>query len=150
MGIREAMNRHSNITTAVVVCVIACGVGAIAWELMGTNSSLPTKNYFTTDDGKTWFVDSAKQLPPFDHNGAQAVRCYVFQGKNGKFAGLLEKYSDSTREMLLHTTKPPANIPVMVKKPGDQVWQNSGPDEESLMILHTRSPDGSEADLVMP
>lgn len=130
--------------------MIGVGVVAIALELRGDNGKPPSKNYFTVDDGQTWFADSANKLPPFDHDGSKAVRCYVFKGSNGKFAGLLEKYSDDTLNRLSHEAKPPSVIPILVKKPGEKEWKNIGPDEEAIILMHITSPDGSNADRIMP
>ena len=78
------------------------------------------------------------------------MRCYVFEGKNGKFVGLLEKYSDATLQQLATETKKPSSIPVMVKKPGEKNWKNVGPDQEAMLLLHVTSPDGSDVELIMP
>ncbi|HEY1684994.1 MAG TPA: hypothetical protein VGG19_09540, partial [Tepidisphaeraceae bacterium] len=138
----------------VVVCALAVCVVAIVLEITGNNGALPNKNFFTTDDGKTWFADSASKLPPFDHNGAQAVRCYVFKGKNGEFAGLLQKYDDTNRAELARRGDklPPRDMPSLVKKPGDKEWTSVGPDQEALMLAHVSPPDGSNSDIeiVMP
>src|ERR1700761_7992101 len=147
VDIRETINRHQKVTTAVVICVVLAGVVAIAMEIKSTNGEPPAKNFFTIDDGKTWFTDSANKMPPFDHNGSKAVRCYVFEGKNGKFAGLLEKYSDSTLKQLASEAKRPATIPVLVKKPGEADWKNMGSDQEAAMLIRVSGPDGSGAEL---
>jgi hypothetical protein len=119
-------------------------------ELRSANGQPPSKNFFTVDDGKTWFADSSNKLPPFDYDGAKAVRCYVFEGKNGKFAGLLEKYSDSTLQQLATEAKRPTSIPVLFKKPGEKGWKNAGPDQEAMILMRISDPDGSDVELVMP
>jgi hypothetical protein len=157
LGIREAINRHSAISTTVIICAIVVGVVTIGVELRGDNGKPPSKNYFTIDDGKTWFADSSSKLPPFDHGGAVAVRCYVFKGSNGKFAGLLEKYSDDTRERLARWAQQVPQVPlrnpppILVKKPGEKDWKSVGPDQEAMILMHDISgPDGSAAERVMP
>ncbi len=102
MGIRESINRHSAVSTTVVICMVAVGVVAIALELRGDNGKPPSKNYFTTDDGQTWFAASSSKLPPFDYGGIQAVRCYVFKGSSGEFAGLLENIAMEPWNYLEH------------------------------------------------
>jgi hypothetical protein len=147
------MNRHSALTTVVVVCLLVAGVVAIGMELRSDDGKPPSKNFFSNDDGQTWFADDASKLPPFDHDGAKAVRCYVFQGKNGKFVGLLEKYSDNTlKELAQRDPKIPLreSPPSMVKKPGEKVWRNVAGDEEASILMHITAPDGSEVDRVMP
>lgn len=150
MGIREAISKKSKVSTIVVVCVIAICCVVIALEIRGPDNGPPKNNFFTTDNGKTWFVASVKNLPPFDHNGAPAVRCFVFQGKNGKFAGLLEKYSDDALKQLATATARPQSIPIMVKKPGEKEWQHVGPDQEAAMIMAILGPPDSGVERIMP
>lgn len=149
MGIRETINRNSAISTTAVVCMIVVGVVTIGLELRGNNGKPPSKNYFTSDDGQTWFSDSSSKLPPFDHGGVVAVRCYVFEGKSGKFVGLLEKYSDDTLKQLAGGAKF-TSIPVLVKKPGEKNWQNIGADQEARILTQISGPDGSAVEIVMP
>jgi hypothetical protein len=153
LGIRETINRHSALSTTVVVLLMIGGVVAIGMELRRDDGKPPAKNFFTDDDGQTWFSDSASLLPPFDHNGRKAVRCYVFSGKNGNFVGLMEKYSDDTLKQL---AKRDPNIPLrdsppaMVKKPGEKQWQNISDDQEAAILMHITGPDGSDVERVMP
>jgi len=152
LHIREMMGHHSAITTIVVSCVIVVAAVVIGLELRGVSGKPPTESFYTTDDGKTWFVDSSSKLAPFDHDGVAAVRCYVFKGNNGKFAGLLEKYSDDTREQLARRAglAPPPDITVLVKRPGDKDWTKMGVDRQAMVLMHITGPDGSNAERVMP
>jgi hypothetical protein len=157
LGIRETINQKSAVSVTLIICVIIAGVVVIALELRGNNGKPPAESFFTTDDGKTWFVDSSSQLAPFDHDGVPAVRCYVFKCNSGKFAGLLEKYNDATRAHLVWMAQqvPPKVVldppPIMVKKPGEQDWRNIAPDQEGMILMHNiASPDGSPAERVMP
>lgn len=152
MGIRETINKKSAVSTIVAICAFVVIGVVIALELSGNNGKPPTENYFTTDDGQTWFKDSSSKLPPFDHDGATAVRCYVFQGKNGKFVGLLEKYSDNTLKQLTSSTGQarPTSIPVMVKKPGEKGWQNIGADQEARILTQISGSPDSDIEIVMP
>jgi hypothetical protein len=151
LGIRETINRNSAVSTTVVACAIILCVVMIGLELRGANGKPPTKNYYSADDGKTWFVDSVTELPPFDHDGLQAVRCYVFKSKSGKFAGLLEKYSDDTLRQLAHMPAGAGGeIPVLVKKPGQKEWKSMGGEQEAMILLHISGPDGSDVERVMP
>jgi hypothetical protein len=157
LGIREAINKKSAVSTIVAICAFVVIAAVIALELRGNNGKPPAECYYTTDDGKTWFVDSSSKLPPFDHDGSPAVRCYVFKCNSGKFAGLLEKYNDATRAHLIWMAQqvPPRLVldppPVMVKKPGDIDWKNMVPDQEGMILMHNiAGPDGSAAERVMP
>jgi hypothetical protein len=149
LGIRETINRNSVISTTAVVCMVVVGAVVIGLEIRGNDGKPPSKNYFTTDDGQTWFADSTSKLPPFDHDGVVAVRCYVFQGKNGKFAGLLEKYSDGTRNQLAGGARL-TSIPVLVKKPGEKEWENIGSDQEARILTQISGRGDSAVEIVMP
>lgn len=154
LGIRETINKNPGISTAVVVCMVVVGLVAIGLELRGDDGKPPSKNFFTTDDGKTWFADSADKMPPFDHDGAKAVRCYVFKGKSGEFVGLMEKYSDNTlKDLARRDPKVPLHDapPSMVKKPGEKNWKPVGGDEEAMILMHIKGPGGEEdIERVMP
>jgi hypothetical protein len=152
LGIRESINRHSAVSTTVIICMVAVGIVTIALELRGDNGKPPTRNYYTTDDGKTWFVDSASKLPPFDHDGLPAVRCYVFKDSSGEFAGLLEKFSDGTRNGLaaMPEEKRPHNVSAMVKKPGEKDWKELGPDLRAAILMRIAGPAGPNPERVMP
>jgi hypothetical protein len=152
LGIRETINRNSVISATVVICALIVAVVVIGLELRGDKGKLPSKFYYTIDDGQTWFADSSSKLPPFDHDGGQAVRCYVFRGKNGKFAGLLQKYDPETREQLARRSDqiPPRDATVLVKKPGEKEWTKMGSDQQAMILMRITGPDGSEPESVMP
>jgi hypothetical protein len=152
LGIRETLNRNSAIAVTAIVCAIAFCAVVIAVELRGNNGKPPTENYYTTDDGKTWFVDSATKPPPFDHDGGKAVRCFVFKGPNGKFAGLLEKYSDEIRAQLASKGDQlaPFGTPILVKKPGETDWKQTSVEREALILVKIVGPTGSGIERVMP
>jgi hypothetical protein len=156
LGIRETLNRNSTIGVAAMVCAIAVCAVVIGVELRGNNGKPPAKAYYTTDDGKSWFVDSSSKVPPFDYDGSQAVRCYVFNGPNGKFVGLLEKYDDSTRAELARRAAevpphPGSDVSVLVKKPGEKDWKSVGPDQEAMILMHdVMGASSSGVERVMP
>jgi hypothetical protein len=152
LGVHEMINRHGKIAMTVVVCLAAAGLVTVAIELRDDDGKPPSKNYFSVDDGTTWFVDSASKLPPFDHGGGTAVRCYLFTSPKGKFVGLLEKYSDDTRAQLANKAgpKPTGELPVLVKKPGEKDWQSMGAAQEAMLLMQISGPDGSGIERIMP
>lgn len=152
MGIRETLNRGSTLTVGVVVCAVAVCAVVIGMELHVGKGEPPKYAYYTTDDGKTWFSDSAIKLAPFDHNGSPAVRCFVFKGPNGEFAGLLEKLSDDIHASLAKTGDQflPVGTPVLIKKPGESDWKKMSQSEESMTIIHILGPQTSGTELVSP
>jgi hypothetical protein len=57
------------------------------------------KSWYTIDDGKSWFADSANKVVPFEHQGKQAYRCFVWSCDGGKtqFVSHLERLSAAGR-----------------------------------------------------
>ena len=85
MGIRETLNKNPGITTGATAGIILLAVGFIIYQLSGGGTpSVATKAYFTIDDGKTWFSDDINKVPPFDKDGKQAVKAYVYECPGGK------------------------------------------------------------------
>jgi hypothetical protein len=152
MGIRETLNRNSVLTVGTIVCAIAFCAVVIGMELRGNKGEPPKYAYYTTDDGKTWFSDSAIRLPPYDHDGSPAVRCIVFKGPNGQYAGLLEKLSDDTRARLAKTGDQflPFGTPVLVKKPGEKEWTSMDVSQEAMIIIKILGPENSGIERMMP
>lgn len=104
MGIRETLNENPGITTGITAGIIVLALGVIIWQTVGNNYP-PTpiaRAFFSDDDGKTFFADSTDNIPPFDHNGKQAVKAVVFTCDNGKtkFVGYLERFSPAAKAKL--------------------------------------------------
>jgi hypothetical protein len=113
MGIREKVNEKPGIAVAVVAIIALLAVFLVYRTFSGpavpkadpaAQAAAPA--YFTTDDGQTTFTDSSTSVAPFDHDGKQAVKAYMFNVNGKQVVGYLEKYSAG------------AGSPLMVKKPG--------------------------------
>jgi len=149
MGVREFANKHPNtisITVAVVglICVVAITIEIFANRR--TYSIKAPDCYFTVDDGQSWFVDSTEKYPPFDHDGQQAVRVYVFQCNSGKkFAGYLERYVTAAKKDL-DAGKPLSNAMLRfgreVKRPGESKWTKTGDIAAETKVENITCPDG--------
>ena len=151
MGIREKINNNSTIALGAVIVVLLVSVVVIALEIKGSSGAPPSKCYYSIDDGKTWFSDDSKKLPPYDYDGNQAVRCYVFSGPNGKFVGLLEKYSDNTLATIAKNGGVvPMGTPVLIKKPGESQWRSAGGNDEAMVLLEIVGRQDSGIERVMP
>jgi hypothetical protein len=131
------MNENPRLATGLTVGLILLAVILIGWQLLpGGDSSTPRgKVYFTDDDGKTFFADDPWNIPPFKHNGKEAVRAHVYRcGPNGKlFVGWMEKYTEESRARLQKFFDDPKNHSVslgafddaqkQLKRPGaDEKW----------------------------
>lgn len=104
MGVRLWLNEQRGGAMAIAVGLAVLGVGFLAWRMAGGVTSRPPGQliWFTTDDGKTWFADSATKLPPFDHNGKMAYRCYVYTCDGGRteFVSHLERFTPEMKKRL--------------------------------------------------
>lgn len=105
MGIRESLNKNPTVVTAATALIIVVAVVFIILQLAGggggsQTTGTPEQAWYTVDDGETWFADDAKKIPPFQHEGKEAVRIYLYTCDNGKtpFPGLLERFTPAGKK----------------------------------------------------
>jgi hypothetical protein len=137
VGIRETLNKNQQYTTIATIAIIVIAIGIIIWQMMPERPiRVVTKSYYTIDDGKTYFADTADKLAPYDKDGKEAVRAHVFQCGSGEpFVGYLEKLDPRVKDKLDAFFADPKNkgkmMPGqieaeesgrMVKRPGDAKW----------------------------
>lgn len=124
-----------------------------------TGPQIPTQAYFTVDDGQTWFADDIEKIPPFEHQGQQAVRVQLFTCDGGKtvFPVYLERYSDEAQAAMERIREGDARGEVDVSlyeqfERGQEVKRARDPDapwvrtmnfDRSGEIMTPRCPDGS-------
>ena len=167
MGVRESLNTHRGLTTAVVSAVI---VVALGFGLRGACSNTPegpaaragAKCFFSTDDGKSWFPDDAAKLPPIEHEGKTAYRVKVFRCPDGtQFVSHLERYAPADKQRLEESRSAPGGANAMgmeqttfmqlgeVKKPGESKWIRFTPEtsEQYQRVIQPKCPDGSTVGL---
>jgi hypothetical protein len=129
MGVREKLNEKPGVGIAIVAVVVICVV-AETYHFMRspavTSSSAaspaPPSEYFTTDDGATYFDGAGTNVAPFDYNGKEAVRAYVFRINGKQVVGYLEKHIAG------------ADSGLLVKKPGARTkWiADSAPEAQAI------------------
>ena len=118
-----------------------------------------SKAYYTVDDGKTWFADDATKLAPFEKDGKQAVRAYVYRSSKGQeFVNYLERFKPDARAALeaSRNNKPESRNPAgfaavqsaytagrEVKRPGDAKWVGAGDFRNAAGVVSVKPPDGS-------
>ena len=163
MGIRQKINENPAATTAVTAVIVVLAILFIFWQACsgeGPGSVNNSKAFFTTDDGKTWFVDNSSNIPPYTKDGKEAVRARVFSCDGGKtkFVGYLQRYTPQDKAMLENMAKgtqsktpgPPAYVgyggQAMVKRPGDPptAWVAMAPATMQYyqMIVQPKCPGG--------
>ena len=161
MGVRETLDRRKNVTLAICGIVILGAVIVIFAESRSTSIQRLDRAFYSDDDGQTYFVDSVDKLFPFDHNGKQAYRAYVFKGGDGAtFVGYLARYTDSAKSKLQELMARPYNEVAQqiadaesagteIKKPGDLTWcPQTSP--RTADILLPKSPNGGPVEGVIP
>jgi len=156
MHIREKLNelRTLSITVSVVICAGALVLIFRQLHEAGPHKpGLPSKTFYSDDDGKTWFLDEYMKITPFDHNGHPAYKVVVYRCNGGMPAvAYLEKFSDSQQAAMKEIS--PEDVrdytgrfmsfqeALDVKKPGSNHWLSV----ESRGYIDTKivtCPDGS-------
>lgn len=96
MNIRETLGRQTAAVKGTVIGVLALLVGIAAWASMSSGRPRSASSaFYTTDDGQSTFIDDFFKPYPFEHDGRQAFRAYVYQTDKGdRFVGYIERYSD--------------------------------------------------------
>ena len=168
MGVIEEMRKKPWLKYAVMGAVVLA-IGINAYHLWPEKKLSQTLAYFSDDDGKTWYADNRDNIPPYDHNGKQAVRAIVFSYANGskQFCGYLLRYSPAVRKSIMDAVAagaahPPALSPYAiaygmnfvttseVKAAGSsEPWVPSTSDK-GRTVMSVKSPDSSELDSVVP
>lgn len=155
MGLREIINRSPKAGVAVAALAV---VGAVAVAVLGSAGRGPRpvgegRAFFTIDDGKTWFADSATNPSPFTKDGKTAYRVLVWRcGSSAPFAshlyrsGELQSPGDTRRPApalsIGRTQQPMSGSSVQVKRPGSSTWVAANT-VEGESITRPQCPDGS-------
>ncbi|HET6248430.1 MAG TPA: hypothetical protein VFE47_12080 [Tepidisphaeraceae bacterium] len=124
----------------------------------GPTPRIPTTSYFSDDDGKTWYIDGNKHVPPYDHNGKTAYRAALYICPNGKpFVQRLEGFDADSKakiEAEIAAGKPALSAEyafqghgMMIKRPGETEWvQLKEGDAEAQIkwgkVMSATCPDG--------
>lgn len=130
-------NPMLTVTITVVVAVTAL---VLSIQASMTRPPDTSRAFFTTDDGKTWFVDSASNIPPFDKDGKTAYRCSVYECDGKQFVLEMQRYDEKSAQALRDAqaaaaqqkdqpTDPRKRAPgpnpqlgLQIKAPGDTKW----------------------------
>lgn len=163
-SIWQRMNRGVIVAAALVLI----GLIVILVRMPGRDApTAVTRAFFTVDEGRTWFADDVSRLAPFDKDGKQAVRAYVFKCPDGtKFVAYLERLNPEARRVLEQAEKAgpdgkgaPNAAAIRsayksgreVKRPGDANWVNVENLREAGQVMAVKCPNGgSQATEVSP
>ncbi len=143
MGLREALAKKQALSLSIVAILVVVAVWSViqqAWS----HPPVPNTAYYTTDDGQHWFVDDIGRIPPFEHDGQQAVQAHVFDCDGNRFVGYLSRYTPAAKAILDKSkdelrqeaaTQPSVVVGMMehalrsveYKVPGEPVWKRAKP-----------------------
>jgi len=139
MSIREILQKYATFVKVTAVLTIVIVIVLILTELKGSRGfvfSNAGKEFYSADDGKTWFLEDPLKGSPFDHGGKQAYRAMVYRCSGGRpFVAYLAEYSDEQqRRWQADAAKDPAGhttvvgeLPREIKKPGESAWTTIAP-----------------------
>jgi hypothetical protein len=167
MAIFQKIRENKRLGVTVAVCFFVLAFVITFWQYVPEKKADLTQLYYTVDDGKTWFADSAYKIAPFDKDGKTAVIAEVFSYDNGskKFCAYLAKYTPEAKKKLeaaianaqakgqdpaaiLHDRNISQNG-MLVKAIGeDKPWVPFN-DPRAREIFSFQSPDGSAYDQVL-
>jgi hypothetical protein len=147
MGAREWLNEHPSVAIAGGGGIVVLAIGLIVMQVLASRHHYPDgppQSYFTVDDGKTFFAASSTNVPPFDHNGQQAVAAYVFECGGQKFVGYMERFTPKYHDYVVANGRTPeANrYGRELKRPGDTKWLQSGDLQKEGELEDIRCPNG--------
>ena len=165
MGIRETLNENPRLTTGVTAGIIAVTLIWIIWSNLGGGGAATINDggqvFFTDDDGKSWFADDAKKVPPFDHNGKEAFRAHVYKCDGKTFVNHMERYTPAAKKKMEEImAKPEAmNDPTVMesiqsvglefKSPGQPNWVKMT-DPKLGEVLKPKCSNPSDVEQVLP
>jgi len=159
MGPRQWINDHQRMASAIAgtfILLALCFIAVRVRHEPGEQRRTVKQAFFSDDDGKTYFQDSAAKLPPFDHNGTPAYGAVVLRCPGGKpFVAFLQKYDIlkiAEMEARIGQSETPNLIlselagQAEVKKPGESRWVSFKIDPKEYARVTTPScPGGGDA-----
>jgi hypothetical protein len=152
------------VITILIVAVLLLIGGWVGLRMRSATLAAQNNAFYTTDDGKTWFVADASHIPPFDHDGKVAVEAKIFTCDGGKtlFCGYMEKFDPEVKKLFDIAEKNPGNKVAILnakvaamsrgpelKKPGAIDWVKRT-NRTSYAQVTSVDRNGSPAELVRP
>jgi hypothetical protein len=105
VGFRETLEKNKTAFTIGAAAITVLAIGYLFYSGLSSGApgdGVPSKYYFSTDDGATFFADDMKKVPPFQSNGKEAVRAYVYtcDGGKTKYVAYLERFSAAAKTQM--------------------------------------------------
>lgn len=160
MGIRETLNTQGKPVTTVVVLALLASAATIIYYQSGSGDPQGSgPAFYSVDDGKSFFEADSANIPPFTHEGKEAIQALVYTDDGGKtrFVGYLMRFTPrgiqylrESRAKAAASKKP--TLPgydhelqanTEVKRPGDKAWVKLSDISRASEIMSVRSPTDS-------
>ena len=95
MGIRETLQRRKGLVTGIAILLIGAAVANIVYHIWrdGRNRNGEILEFFTIDDGRTFFTAGIDNVPPFTHEGKEAVKAVVYECDGKRFVAYMHRYT---------------------------------------------------------
>ena len=164
MSLRETMNKNKNISVGITIAIILVAIVFIYLQIRGERipEAPPQMAYYTTDEGKTYFAEDQMHEVPFDHNGQQAVRAWLYTcgTSTEKKLAYFERYTAAFVKQIAQSkaSNQPMDPMIIVeqgdtiydvKKPGSATWvQKASPTGQK--IITPVCPPGQNPNWVSP
>jgi hypothetical protein len=156
-GVREWLNKHPGLALGLTAGVALAAILAIVVQVMASRKKYPEglpSAYYSVDDGQSYFVAGMENVPPFQHDGKEAVRAHVFKCGNGKpFVGYLERYTPEAHKAVVEKRATPQHqiSGRELKRPGaNNAWVTTKDQKASIAIADVRCPDGGSPEPIEP
>ena len=156
MSVREMIDKHRGWANGAALLMVFAAIALIVTNARSGGMPQVKYAFCTDDDGQSYFRDDVNKLFPFDHNGKQAYRAYVFQTDGGKpFVGYLERINDKAVAKLLTLQSQPQTPELVMqmdlvrtagleaRTPGSTRWLPEGSPAFNNMVNGLKGPDGS-------
>lgn len=166
MSVRERMQTNRLLGVAVGGGLLLIAAIAMAIQFWPQKKPDLAVQYFTDDEGQSWFSGDISNIAPFDHNGKTAVIAEAFTYDDGskKFCAYLAKYTPEGQKELAaqiadaKSKGQPLNgisllhdpffmrANMLVKLPGPTNPWLAYTDPRASQVFSIHSPDGSVVD----
>jgi hypothetical protein len=126
------MNQNKNISVGITIAIILAALVFIYYQIKGESipEAPPAMAYYTTDEGKTFFAEDQMHETPFDHNGQQAVRAWLYTcgTSTDKKLGYLERYTPAFLKQLAQSKSSNQPLdPMIIVEQGDTIYEVKKP-----------------------
>ena len=162
MNLRQTLNDKPAIGYAVAGVAAVVALVVVLVTLRGPAAqTAPDAEFFTVDDGQTYFESSNRNYAPYPHEGRTAYKALVFECDGERFVGYLERLTPEIREEYeaLGDAAPGQGLIMRTQQFGHEV-KRPGPDSEWVSpqapvayneVISVPCPDGSgRAEPVFP